>query len=250
MGENVQLLQHTLDDNFSLVRFGCVLAMASGLVATVRLSGLFHRYDTLDSIPSWYFAQQKRIRARIIRQNHEDPNILFVYHTPFWRRLLLFDTMPPLSLGRVAGAPEKTIPIRLFGVDVDESSSEWMLSKMVSSNRYVTLELLRRLDSHDPEQMAICTARFTPMLFSRDLAEELVSKGLAECLPEDLTKYSQSDELAGRLARLETMQKHAQLMQYGIWKDWSEERLRDRILSAGKRMTYKGLQRLKNSVPI
>jgi hypothetical protein len=54
--------------------------------------------------------------------------------------------------------------------------------------------------------------------------------------------------LAQRLKKLETAQKHAQVMQHGIWKDWQEEKLSDRVLSAGKRATSKGFKKLVDSI--
>jgi hypothetical protein len=35
-------------------------------------------------------------------------------------------------------------------------------------------------------------------------------------------------------------------MKYGIWQDWEEEKLTDRVVAAGKRATVKGFKSLIN----
>lgn len=54
--------------------------------------------------------------------------------------------------------------------------------------------------------------------------------------------------LIKRLQQLEATQKHAQVMQYGIWKDWQDEKLSNRVVSAGKRVTARGFQKLYNKI--
>lgn len=56
------------------------------------------------------------------------------------------------------------------------------------------------------------------------------------------------DSLKARLDKLETCQRHAQVMQYGIWKDWQDADLSTRVVSAGKRATAKGLQKIMTSI--
>ncbi|KAF1317764.1 hypothetical protein FI667_g14549, partial [Globisporangium splendens] len=89
--------------------------------------------------------------------------------------------------------------------------------------------------------------------FTRDFANEIVANGYGECIPESLSKYDDGTEqslepLIKRLKQLEATQKHAQVMQYGIWKDWQEEKLSERVVSAGKRVTARGLQKLYNKI--
>jgi hypothetical protein len=54
--------------------------------------------------------------------------------------------------------------------------------------------------------------------------------------------------LLQRFKQLEAAQKTAQTMQYGIWKDWQVDKLKDRVFSAGKRVTTRGFQKLVSKV--
>ncbi|GLD91983.1 hypothetical protein PINS_up000516 [Pythium insidiosum] len=206
----------------------------------------------------------------MVRQSEQDPSVFYVYHTPFLRRVLLQDTLP-----RVANGTQPLIAVRAFGVRVDESAQEWLWSNVVSSHRPLSLKLLHRcvrLESFmlsdessstrddrlegvgdGDETVATCLIKMKKLPFDRDLANELVSLGLAESIPETMSKYENGransvGALAQRMHQLESAQKHAQTMQYGIWKDWSEEHLKDRVVSAGKRLTTRGFQKLIKSV--
>lgn len=54
--------------------------------------------------------------------------------------------------------------------------------------------------------------------------------------------------LAKRLQQLEASQRHAQVMQYGIWENYQEEKLSSRVVSAGKRVTARGFQKLIDKI--
>lgn len=80
----------------------------------------------------------------MMRQCAEDPSVFYVYHTPFLRRFVLQDTLPPNELLFSSSATKNLLAVRPFGVQVDESSHEWILSNYVSSHRYMTIHLLHR----------------------------------------------------------------------------------------------------------
>ncbi|KAJ8522512.1 hypothetical protein ON010_g17691 [Phytophthora cinnamomi] len=190
----------------------------------------------------------------MIRQSRQDPSVFYVYHTPFLRRTVLRDELPPsLMVGGGAEKKEKELlAVRPFGVVVDESSEEWVWSNFVSSHRYMTIQLLQRINVEGSDSVATCNIALGRPPFGGDFAQELVSHGYAECIPESLENYDNGSDagistLVQRLRKLETAQKHAKVMQYGIWKDWQEEKLSDRVLSAGKRATSKGFKKLVDS---
>jgi hypothetical protein len=70
----------------------------------------------------------------------------------------------------------------------------------------------------------------------------LVSNPEVRCSPNAIAPLLQ------RFKQLEAAQKKAQTMQYGIWKDWQEDKLTDRVFSAGKRVTSRGFQKLVRKV--
>ncbi|KAG6961505.1 hypothetical protein JG687_00007671 [Phytophthora cactorum] len=181
--------QQTIDSHLTLFRVGLMVTVAVSVAASIKLSGLLNRVNSVEEIPLWQFARRKKLRVRMIRQSRQDPSVFYVYHTPFFRRLVLQDALPQIL----------TLPL------------------------------------------------------GGDFAHELVSHGYAECIPENLENYDNGSEsvisyLAQRLKKLEAAQKHAQVMQYGIWKDWQEEKLSDRVLSAGKRATTKGFRKIIDSI--
>lgn len=73
-------------------------------------------------------------------------------------------------------------------------------------------------------------------------SSRLVCLGDCRCSGESLAP------LVKRLQQLDASQKHAQVMQYGIWKDWQEETLSSRVMSAGKRVTARGFQKLVDKI--
>ncbi|KAE9010007.1 hypothetical protein PR003_g16918 [Phytophthora rubi] len=255
VGRLVVDTQQTIDSHLALFRVGLLVTVAASIAASVKLSGLLRKVRTVDELPLWHFAQRKKLRVRMIRQSRQDPSVFYVYHTPFVRRTVLRDELPPsLTVGDVAEKKEKELlAVRPFGVQVDESSEEWVWSNFVSSHRYMTIHLLQRINAEGGESVATCNIALGRPPFGGDLAQELVSHGHAECIPENLENYDNGSDtgistLAQRLKKLEAAQKHAKVMQYGIWKDWQEEKLSDRVLSAGKRATSKGFKKLVDSI--
>ncbi|GMF66021.1 unnamed protein product [Phytophthora lilii] len=145
VGRLVVDTQQTIDSHLTLFRVGLLVTVVASLAATVKLSGLLNRVGSVDDIPLWQFARRKKLRVRMIRQSREDPSVFYVYHTPFVRRTVLQDVLPP-SLAVGAGATKKSelLAVRPFGVQVDESSEEWVWSNFVSSHQHMTIQLLQR----------------------------------------------------------------------------------------------------------
>ncbi|TYZ65406.1 hypothetical protein PybrP1_002483 [[Pythium] brassicae (nom. inval.)] len=212
----------------------------------------FQRFNHVEDIPSWYFSRRKALRVRLVRQSASDPSVFFVYHTPLLRRVLLQDTLPPLAQ---YDAPN-LLAVRPFGVQVDESAHEWVYSNFVSSQRYMTIQLLHRLNTPDVDgerAVATCNMALRRPPFRRDFAQEIIANGYGECIPESMDKYDDGTNasvalLAKHLHKLDVSQKHAQVMQYGIWKDWQDEKLSSRVVSAGRRATVRGLQKLVDKI--
>ncbi|KAL4128904.1 hypothetical protein PRIC2_007884 [Phytophthora ramorum] len=256
VGRLVVDTQQTIDSHLTLFRVGLLVTVAASIAASVKLSGLLNRVNSVEEIPLWQFARRKKLRVRMVRQSRRDPSVFYVYHTPFVRRTVLQDVLPPSSVLGVTTQKKKEnelLAIRLFGVQIDESSEEWVWSNFVSSHRFMTVQLLQRINMEGGESVATCNAALKRPPFGGDFAQELVSHGYAECIPEILENYDNGSEtailsLAQRLKKLEAAQKYAQVMQYGIWKDWQDEKLSERMLSAGKRATTKGFKKLVDSI--
>ncbi|RLN31298.1 hypothetical protein BBI17_002256 [Phytophthora kernoviae] len=105
---------------------------------------------------------------------------------------LLQDVLPQNSVGELVGSKKKgseLLAIRPFGVQVDESSEEWVWSNFVSSHRYMTIQLLQRINVEGNESVATCNISLRRPPFGGDFAQELVSYGCAECIPEILENY-------------------------------------------------------------
>ncbi|CAH0486862.1 unnamed protein product [Peronospora farinosa] len=254
MGQLVVDIQQLIDSHLTLFRAGLLVTIVTSITVSIKLSGLLNRVNNVEEISSWQFTRRKKLRVRMIRQSRQDPSIFYVYHTPFLRRIMLRDELPQNLAGGSGETKESDlIAVRPFGVQVDESSEEWVWSNFVSSHRPLTIQLLRRIQVNGSESVASCNIALTTLPLARDFAKELVSHGYAECIPENLENYDNRSNtamstLAQRLKTLKVAQKRAQTMQYGIWKDWQEEKLSDRVISASKRVTTKGLKKLLDSI--
>ncbi|KAG7390683.1 hypothetical protein PHYPSEUDO_007145 [Phytophthora pseudosyringae] len=255
VGRLVVDTQQTIDAHLTLFRMGLMVTVAASIAASIKLSGLLNRVNNVEEIPLWQFARRKKLRVRMIRQSRQDPSVFYVYHTPFLRRTVLQDVLPQSLTVGVGDKKEESdlLAVRLFGVHVDESSEEWVYSNFVSSHRYMTMQLLQRISVKGAESVATCNIALRRPPLGGDFAQELVSHGYAECIPENLENYDNGADtgissLAQRLKKLEAAQKHAQVMQYGVWKDWQDDKFSDRVLSAGKRATTKGLKKIVDSI--
>lgn len=146
VGRLVVDTQQTIDSNLTLFRVGLLVTVAASIAASVKLSGVLHKVRSVDDLPLWHFARRKKLRVRMIRQSRQDPSVFYVYHTPFVRRTVLRDELPPILTvgGDVEKKEKELLAIRPFGVQVDESSEEWVWSNFVSSHRYMTIQLLQR----------------------------------------------------------------------------------------------------------
>uniref|UniRef100_A0AAV1T0F6 Uncharacterized protein n=1 Tax=Peronospora matthiolae TaxID=2874970 RepID=A0AAV1T0F6_9STRA len=259
VGRFVVHTQHTIDSHLMLFRMGLLVTVATSVMASLKLSGLLSRFDHVDDIPLWQFARRKKLRVRMVRQSRQDASVMYVYHTPLLRRTVLQDVLPSRLHTEDHGRKKKEeetksdlIAIRPFGVRVDESSVEWIDSNFVSSHQYMTIQLLQR-HVESSGSVAICSIALRRPLRNRDFAQELVSHGYAECIPEDLEKYDNGSHsanlspLAKRLKDLKAAQKRAQIMQYGIWNDWQADKLTDRVFSVA-RTTIKGFQNVVDRI--
>eukprot|EP00644_Phytophthora_capsici_P003993 jgi/Phyca11/533627/estExt2_fgenesh1_pg.C_PHYCAscaffold_150121 len=187
MGRLVVDTQQTIDSHLTLFRVGLMVTVAVSIGVSIKLSGLLNR-----------FARRKKLRVRMIRQSRADPSIFYVYHTPFLRRTVLQDELPQ-SLTASIGEKKKEndlLAVRPFGVHVDESSEEWVWSNFVSSHRYMTIELLQRLTVKGSESVATCNIALKRSPLGGDFAQELVSHGYAECIPENLENYDNGEGTA------------------------------------------------------
>ncbi|RLN92451.1 hypothetical protein BBJ28_00011526 [Nothophytophthora sp. Chile5] len=142
VGKLVVDTQQTIDSHLTLFRVGCILTVVGSLAAAIRLSGLVRVY--VEEIPLWHFARRKKLLVRMIRQSQQDPSVFYVYHTPFLRRTILQDVLPKSSLAGQGTNANELLAVRPFGVQVDESAQEWVWANFVSSNRYLTIQLLQR----------------------------------------------------------------------------------------------------------
>ncbi|ETP41020.1 hypothetical protein, variant 1 [Phytophthora nicotianae P10297] len=255
VGQLVVDTQQTIDSHLTWFRVGLMVTVAVSVAASIKLSGLLHRVNNVEEIPLWQFARRKKLRVRMIRQSRQDPSIFYVYHTPVFRRIMLQDVLPQSLTVSVSEKKKESdlLAIRPFGVQVDESSEEWIWSNFVSSHRYMTIQLLQRIRVDGSESVATCNIALRRPPLGGDLAQELVSHGYAECIPENLKNYdngsdSEMLQLAQRLKQFEAAQRNAQVMQYGIWKDWQEEKFSDRVISAGKRATTKSFKKIIDSI--
>ncbi|KAL7690311.1 putative SNase-like, superfamily [Plasmopara halstedii] len=253
LGRFITDTQQTIDSHLTLFRAGLIVTLAVAAVTSIKLSGVFKRLNYVEEIPCWQFARRKKLRVRMINQSKQDPSIFYVYHTPFFRRFVLNDVMPlHLTDSKSIEKNESNLlAVRLFGVQVDESAEEWILSNLLSTHRYMTVELLRRINLEGSKSVAICNIALRRPPLRRDLAYELVTRGYAECISENLESYDSVfaiSSLAQKLRKLQAAEKHAQAMQYGIWKEWQDANLSDRFLSAGKRVTTKGFYKLIESI--
>jgi hypothetical protein len=93
----------------------------------------------VEEIPSHLFRQRKTIRVRMMRQSTSDPNVFYVYHTPFLRRILLQDSLASISIGDTP-----LLAVRAFGIQVDESAEHWIWSNVISTHQRMNLQLLHK----------------------------------------------------------------------------------------------------------
>uniref|UniRef100_M4BZG2 Uncharacterized protein n=1 Tax=Hyaloperonospora arabidopsidis (strain Emoy2) TaxID=559515 RepID=M4BZG2_HYAAE len=128
-------------------------------MASLKLSGLLNRFTHVDDIPLWQFARRKKLRVRMIRQSRQHPSVMYVYHTPLLRRTVLQDVLPSSLQNEVNGRKKKE----------EEKKSD-----------------------------LIAIRPFGP-LRNRDFAQELISHGYAECIPENLENYDNGT--ASRISR-------------------------------------------------
>ncbi|CEG41749.1 Staphylococcal nuclease (SNase-like), OB-fold [Plasmopara halstedii] len=215
LGRFITDTQQTIDSHLTLFRAGLIVTLAVAAVTSIKLSGVFKRLNYVEEIP--------------------------------------FETRPEhiLHSKSIEKNESNLLAVRLFGVQVDESAEEWILSNLLSTHRYMTVELLRRINLEGSKSVAICNIALRRPPLRRDLAYELVTRGYAECISENLESYDSVfaiSSLAQKLRKLQAAEKHAQAMQYGIWKEWQDANLSDRFLSAGKRVTTKGFYKLIESI--
>ncbi|CAI5728376.1 unnamed protein product [Hyaloperonospora brassicae] len=265
VGRFVARTQQTIDSHLALFRTGLFVAIATSVAVSLHLSGLFSRFKRVEDIPLWHFARRKKLRVRMIAQSQSDPNVLYVCHVPFVRCTMLRDAAgDPSSVLQMAIAKKQQtkqqrsdlIAVRPFGVRVDKRSNEWIDATLVASHRYLTIQLLQRrshVESSEYGSVAVCNIAQRRFPLRQDVAQELVARGYAECIPEHLEHYDNGSsgnvaDLTKRLRNLKAAQKRAQVMQYGIWTDWRQDKLTDRVVSTAKRTALKGLQKVVDRI--
>jgi hypothetical protein len=71
----------------------------------------------------------------------------------------LNDDLPPFLETLDPQNKKNLLAVRPFGIQVDESATQWIYANYVSSHRYVNIELLHRLcyeDDINLDQVATC----------------------------------------------------------------------------------------------
>ncbi|ETV78201.1 hypothetical protein H257_08386 [Aphanomyces astaci] len=264
-GDLLSSLSSTLDDNVMLFRWGCMATMVGCAYISIRSSGLLTRYTSLDALPVGV-----PVVGRVLGQHAADPSTLYVYHTPWVRRVLLKETLPRgMDVSGHLTDTSSVIAVRPFGVDMQDEAKRWLYSDFVAARRYVTIELLYRppppLSSSSSTDYPPAVVPPTPTLavgacsistpknlfFRQDMAEFAVARGIAVCRPEpdvDVVKPNMSrrsiKRLERRTKRLASRQEYAQTMRYGVWKEWAEPEVAQRMVSAGKRASTAAMQRI------
>ncbi|KAH9143012.1 hypothetical protein AeRB84_012955 [Aphanomyces euteiches] len=266
IGDAVSAMSSGIDDNLMLFRWGCFATMASRsnliaalispfdsrLVARTLAFDRLTRYTSLETLPVGV-----PIKARVLGQSATDPSTLYVYHTPWLRRVLLKETMPKGMEAGVGLLTDKSslLAVRPYGVEMQDEAKRWIYVDFVASRRYVTVELLYRPPASPEAPVGACSISTSRGLFFRsDMAEYAVTRGIAICRAEpefELAKPNMSNRSIHRLnkrtKRLMSSEQHAQTMRYGMWKDWAEETMSDRVVSAGKRASHAAMQRIFGS---
>ncbi|ETV98491.1 hypothetical protein H310_08629 [Aphanomyces invadans] len=259
VGELTVSLSTTLDDNVMLFRWGCMATMVGCAYISIRSSGLLTRYTSLDALPVG-----TPVVARVLGQHPADPSTLFVYHSPWVRRVLLKETLPRgMDVSGFLSDKSSLLAVRPFGVDMQDEAKRWIYTDFVASKRYVTIELLYRppptapSDSpvvEEPAKVVVGACSIsTPknVFFKEDMAEFAVARGIAVCRSEpevDAVKSNMSHRSIRRLERrsrrLAARQEYAQAMRFGVWKNWTEAEMSQRLVSAGKRASNAAMQRI------
>ncbi|CAK4615486.1 unnamed protein product [Aphanomyces euteiches] len=252
IGDAVSAMSSGIDDNLMLFRWGCFATMIGCAYISIRSSGLLTRYTSLETLPVGV-----PIKARVLGQSATDPSTLYVYHTPWLRRVLLKETMPKGMEAGVGLLTDKSslLAVRPYGVEMQDEAKRWIYVDFVASRRYVIVELLYRPPASPEAPVGACSISTSRGLFFRsDMAEYAVTRGIAICRAEpevELAKPNMSNRSIHRLnkrtKRLMSSEQHAQTMRYGMWKDWAEETMSDRVVSAGKRASHAAMQRIFGS---
>ncbi|KAF0699030.1 Aste57867_10375 [Aphanomyces stellatus] len=189
IGGAVSSLSSNIDDNLMLFRWGCFATMIGCAYISIRSSGLLTRYTSVDALPVGV-----PITARVLGQSAKDPSTLYVYHTPWIRRVLFKETLPrSFEVSGLLTDKSSLLAVRPYGVDMQDDAKRWLYLDFVAARRYVTVELLYRPPvnpDHDDQESVATTgaacAISTPknIFFNSDMAETAVSRGIAKCREE------------------------------------------------------------------
>ncbi|EQC35320.1 hypothetical protein SDRG_07032 [Saprolegnia diclina VS20] len=242
VGDTLTRLRDDVDSNLVVFRYGCMVTMLGCVYVTVRSTGALTRFSTIPTLPLG-----KKVVARVVGQHPKDPTVLYVYHTPFLRRVFLRETLPRgMSGHELIGDPTKcgVLAVRPFGVQFE--TDDVLYSHLVSKQRYVKLEMLYRTKEPD---LGVCAMSTRSYIRRQDVAETAVSQGVGVCRVESfaetgVTSASCVPKMEARAQRLLHCEKHAQTMRFGRWKDWQEDELSQRIVSAGKRASNAALHKV------
>ncbi|OQR88801.1 hypothetical protein THRCLA_10093 [Thraustotheca clavata] len=242
VGNALTQIREGADANLVIFRWGCMVTMLGCVYVSVRSSGALTRYSTLAALPLG-----KKVVARVVGQHPNDPTVLYVYHTPFLRRVLLRETLPRgMSVSGIVGDPAKSnvLPVRPFGVEFENDN--FLYDNLVSRQRYVKLEMLFR--SKEPS-VGVCGISIRNFIRRTDIAEMAVSQGVGICRIEEFESNGQTSascipKMEKRAQSLLRCERYAQTMRYGRWKEWQEEELSQRIVSAGRRASSAALTKV------
>ncbi|OQR86046.1 hypothetical protein ACHHYP_11066 [Achlya hypogyna] len=244
VGDSLVRLRDDVDANLAVFRWGCTVTILGCIYVSVRSTGALTRFSTVTSLPLG-----KKVTARVVGQHPRDPTVLYVYHTPLLRRVLLRETLPRgMSVNGLIGDPAKcnVFAVRPFGVQFEHD--DFLFSTLVSKQRYVKMEMLFRDKSTEPA-IGVCAMSTRSFIRQNDVAEAAVNQGLGVCRVEELGDHSQTSascipKMESRAQRLLRCEKYAQTMRFGCWKDWQEEELGQRIVAAGKRASNAALNKV------
>lgn len=182
-----------------------IVVFAFGIVAGVLIGASadsFEIYPTVDDIPGRYFRQQREIPCMVVSVT--DGDTVRVMHTPIFsapRRAL--DQRIRMSAGKKAAKlSETTMQVRLAAVDTPEVAKFGKTAQPFAeeAKAYVKKRVLGhrvyvKLLSRDQYGRAVASIKYKQgfLPISRDLAEDLLSDGLAVVYRQGGAQYDSSE---------------------------------------------------------
>mmetsp|Transcript_20225 Transcript_20225/g.20333 ORF Transcript_20225/g.20333 Transcript_20225/m.20333 type:complete len:252 (+) Transcript_20225:46-801(+) len=179
-----------------------------GILAAIFIGGpMFNRFETASDIPGNYFKEQKTVTGKVVKVS--DGDTFRVRHTPN-----MFS-----STDYKGKLTEHTIAVRIAAVDTPETakfgnegqvfgkaSTEFTKSKVLDQKVKV------KLYSKDQYGRVIGQVTYKDKMFSKDLSEELLKKGLAVVYRQKGAQYGNEG-----LQKWEKLESIAKKQRVGIW---------------------------------